>query len=186
MRYRSEQKPVNPLSKYLSTGQAAIEFEQSTLKAAQIVLSAMLKEFRAAGKSGRELSQIMDEEIEAAVNSYELPTIQRDLLRLELDLYKREGDSPAAATTQSTHEAGEPSTTAKPVTGATGGGDGTRAAFITPILEKKGWSILDWANNSGVDFHTANDYLRGSTKPYASTRKKLADSLGVTVDELPK
>jgi len=62
-----------------------------------------------------------------------------------------------------------------------------RARFVMPILEKNGWSILDWANESDVDFHTANDYLKGTTKrPYRSTRKKLADSLGVMVEALPK
>jgi hypothetical protein len=60
-----------------------------------------------------------------------------------------------------------------------------RAAFVMPILEKKGWSILDWANKSDVDFHTANDYLKGRTNPYRSTRKELAASLGVDVDKLP-
>jgi hypothetical protein len=29
-----------------------------------------------------------------------------------------------------------------------------RQAFVTPILTEKGWSILDWATNSRVDFHT--------------------------------
>jgi hypothetical protein len=61
-----------------------------------------------------------------------------------------------------------------------------RESFVIPILNQKGWSILDWASHSEVDFHTANDYLRGKTKPYKSTRKKLADSLGVKVEELPK
>jgi hypothetical protein len=60
-----------------------------------------------------------------------------------------------------------------------------RQAFVERILTEKGWSILDWADNSGVDFHTANDYLKGTTKPYRSTRKKLADSLGVAVADLP-
>jgi hypothetical protein len=36
-----------------------------------------------------------------------------------------------------------------------------------------------------VDFHTANDYLKGKTNSYKSTRKKLADALGVPVEELP-
>lgn len=61
-----------------------------------------------------------------------------------------------------------------------------RKAFVLRILDKKGWSILDWANESGVDFHTANDYVNGKTNPYRSTRKKLADSLGINVDDLPK
>ena len=60
-----------------------------------------------------------------------------------------------------------------------------REAFVMPILTAKGWSIYDWATNAGVDFHTANDYLKGQTKPYPSTRKKLADSLGVDVGVLP-
>src|SRR5258708_2480699 len=63
---------------------------------------------------------------------------------------------------------------------------GARAAFVKPILERKGWSILDWAIESRVDFHTASDYLKGKTKPYPSTRKKLADALGVPVRDLPK
>ena len=61
-----------------------------------------------------------------------------------------------------------------------------RREFVEPILLKKGWSILDWANHSQVDFHTANDYLKGRTDPYPSTRKKLADSLGVPVPDFPK
>src|SRR5262245_27495831 len=48
-----------------------------------------------------------------------------------------------------------------------------RQVFVQAILTEKGWSILDWANNSKVDFHTANDYLKGITNPYNSTRKKL-------------
>jgi len=60
-----------------------------------------------------------------------------------------------------------------------------REAFVRPRLESMGWSILDWAKNSGVDFHTANDYFKGETKPYPSTRKKLADSLGITAKDLP-
>lgn len=69
---------------------------------------------------------------------------------------------------------------------ANGGGDGARAAVIAPILKKKGWSILDWAKNSAVDFHTANDFLKDKTNAYRSTRKKLAESLGVSVEDLPK
>lgn len=61
-----------------------------------------------------------------------------------------------------------------------------RKSFVMPILQTKGWSVHDWAINSGVDFHTANDYLNGKTKPYSSTRKKLAESLGIEVQDLPK
>jgi len=62
----------------------------------------------------------------------------------------------------------------------------SRKDFVIPILEQKGWSILDWAGESGLDFHTANDYLKGTTKPYRSTRVKLAKALGVDVEVLPR
>lgn len=63
---------------------------------------------------------------------------------------------------------------------------GARAAFVKPKLDSKGWSVLDWANECGVDFHTASDFLKDKTNPYRSTRKKLAEGLGVAVEELPK
>jgi hypothetical protein len=60
-----------------------------------------------------------------------------------------------------------------------------RKSFVMPILEKKGWSVLEWATHSEVDFHTADNYLKDKTKSYKSTRTKLAKSLGVDVQELP-
>ncbi len=69
---------------------------------------------------------------------------------------------------------------------ATKVGASTRAGFVIPILKKKGWSILDWANESKVDYNTADDYLKGQTNPYRSTRRKLANALGVPVEELPQ
>jgi hypothetical protein len=60
-----------------------------------------------------------------------------------------------------------------------------RRLFVLPILARKGWSILEWADESKVNFNTANHYLTGGTRPYKSTRKKLAESLGVDVDQLP-
>lgn len=61
-----------------------------------------------------------------------------------------------------------------------------RAKFIKPILEQNGFSIHDWAKKAGVDFHTANNYLRGKTRPFPETRKKLADAIGIKVNQLPK
>jgi lambda repressor-like predicted transcriptional regulator len=61
-----------------------------------------------------------------------------------------------------------------------------RKAVILPILNKKGWSNLDWATESGVDYHTVNDYFLGKTTPYRSTRKKLAESLELKPEELPE
>ena len=60
-----------------------------------------------------------------------------------------------------------------------------REAFILPLLENKGWSVLDWANEANVAYHTAADYLSGTTKPYRSSRAKLAKALGLTANQLP-
>ncbi len=62
---------------------------------------------------------------------------------------------------------------------------GARATIVAPILDSKGWSIFEWATNASVDFHTASDYLKGRTKPHPSSRKKLAEALGVKVEDLP-
>lgn len=61
-----------------------------------------------------------------------------------------------------------------------------RKSFVQPILEKKGWSTHQLAVEAELDFHTTNDYLEGKTKPNRSTRKQLAEALGIAVDKLPK
>lgn len=61
-----------------------------------------------------------------------------------------------------------------------------REASINAMLEKKGLSVRQWANDAKVDFHTADNYLKGKTKPYPDTLKKLADALGVDVSKLLK
>lgn len=63
---------------------------------------------------------------------------------------------------------------------------GSREALVLPILEAKGWSVLDWATDAEVAYHTADDYLKGKRRPYRSTIKKLAESLGLTVQQLPR
>lgn len=61
-----------------------------------------------------------------------------------------------------------------------------RRAFVEPLLDEKGWSILDWANEAEVAYHTAADYLAGSTKTYRSSRLKLAKALSVSIQQLPR
>jgi len=58
-------------------------------------------------------------------------------------------------------------------------------ALCRPLLVKAGWSNLDWAREAKVDHKTVDEYLAGKRDPYPSTRKKLADALGVQVDQLP-
>lgn len=62
----------------------------------------------------------------------------------------------------------------------------TRREFVQRILEEKGWSILDWANEASVSHVTAAAYLHGKTTTYRSTRMKLAKALGIPVAQLPK
>ena len=62
----------------------------------------------------------------------------------------------------------QPQSTPKPL---------SRREFVIPLLEAKGWSILDWANEANVSHATALDYLASKTKAYRSTRVKLAKAL---------
>lgn len=62
----------------------------------------------------------------------------------------------------------------------------SRREFVEPLLDAKGWSILDWANEAEISHATAIDYLDKKTKPYRSTRLKLAKALGIDVEQLPK
>lgn len=61
----------------------------------------------------------------------------------------------------------------------------SRRAKLMPILADKGLSVLDWAQHARVDYHTANEYLKGKRNPFASTRKKLAEALGLNPKQLP-
>jgi transcriptional regulator with XRE-family HTH domain len=58
--------------------------------------------------------------------------------------------------------------------------------FVGRILDAKGWSPFELASEARLDHATVIDYLRGKTKPYPSTRLKLAKALGVAVEQLPK
>ncbi len=62
----------------------------------------------------------------------------------------------------------------------------SREEALTPILRQQGLTTHGWALQAGVDFHTADDYLKGKTTPYPNTLKNLADALGITVADMPK
>jgi len=113
----------------------------------------------------RRLSSWMDK----SRPDFERMVERKQLLRRELELSKLRQALKASA---EAHGADKP-------------GD-QRAILVKSLLEKKGFSVHDWASKAGVDFHTADDYLKGKTKPYPATRKKLADALGVEVAKLPR
>ena len=56
---------------------------------------------------------------------------------------------------------------------------------LNALLIEKGYSIHDWAVKASVDFHTADNYLKGKTNPRTSTRAKLARALDISPDKLP-
>jgi lambda repressor-like predicted transcriptional regulator len=62
-----------------------------------------------------------------------------------------------------------------------------RLLVVDPILETKGWSLLDWSKKAGVDYHTVQDYLNGKTKALrAENRRAMAEALGIPLGQLPK
>lgn len=86
--------------------------------------------------------------------------------------------SPVQNNGKTTQKVGSKSTTAT--------ASNERESVVLRILDNNGWSIHRLAVEATVDFHTVNDYLKGRTRPNRSTRKQLADALGIAVDELPK
>jgi lambda repressor-like predicted transcriptional regulator len=61
-----------------------------------------------------------------------------------------------------------------------------RRAFVEPLLREKGWSAFQWSLEAEVAPHTVVDYLAGITKPYRKSRVKLANALGIPVNQLPE
>jgi lambda repressor-like predicted transcriptional regulator len=60
-----------------------------------------------------------------------------------------------------------------------------RKAFVEPILRQKGWSLLDFSGKAIVDYKTITHFLEGG-KSYNDTRLKIANALGISVDQLPE
>jgi hypothetical protein len=81
----------------------------------------------------------------------------------------------------------EPPPAAEPVTEASRIAEAAarREAVVRPILTNNGWTVSEWALRAGVDFHTADDYLKGRTKLQPSKRKQLAEVLGLKAEQLP-
>ena len=61
-----------------------------------------------------------------------------------------------------------------------------RRAYVQPLLDKRGWSVPEWAEKAKVSRHTAQSYLDADRKTYHYNRRKLSDALGVSFDEFPK
>lgn len=52
------------------------------------------------------------------------------------------------------------------------------------LREGRGWSLVDEEDRSGVHRNTINGFEMGKRKPRPSTLRKLAESLGVDVEDL--
>jgi hypothetical protein len=62
----------------------------------------------------------------------------------------------------------------------------TRKRFVQPLLDKKGWSVPEWAEKAKVTRHTAKSYLEANRKTTHYNIKKLAEALGVSFEQFPK
>jgi ribosome-binding protein aMBF1 (putative translation factor) len=61
-----------------------------------------------------------------------------------------------------------------------------RQSIVMPILEGKGWSQVQFAQHARVDYNTVRAFLKGEGKPHASTRKQMADALGIPLAKFPR
>jgi lambda repressor-like predicted transcriptional regulator len=61
-----------------------------------------------------------------------------------------------------------------------------RKSFVQPLLDEKGWSLAQWAEEAKVSRHTAKSYVEGKRKTYHSNMKQLAEALGVSFQKFPK
>ena len=87
-RYRSEPNPGGvSFTEYMTRGQAAIELDELRMKISLSVLRVAIDEFKAVGKSGKEIRQIMVDELIVAKHCYELTPIQQHAIWWELGLY---------------------------------------------------------------------------------------------------
>jgi hypothetical protein len=57
---------------------------------------------------------------------------------------------------------------------------------VDQLLKDRGWSTLQCAQEAKVDWHTADNYLKGITTPTRDTRLQLAKALNLSVNELPQ
>ena len=60
-----------------------------------------------------------------------------------------------------------------------------RTEFVRRILVQKGMTLSGLAAEAGLDPKTIRNYVDGKSKSYPHTRKRIADALGVDVQDLP-
>jgi transcriptional regulator with XRE-family HTH domain len=61
-----------------------------------------------------------------------------------------------------------------------------RKAFLDKRLKTKGFSLRVWATQAGVALSTVGCYRSGKTNPHPSTLWKLAQALGISIEEMPR
>jgi DNA-binding NarL/FixJ family response regulator len=69
-----------------------------------------------------------------------------------------------------------PTTETKPLT----------VEVLDQLLKAKGWAKNFWATQAEVDFNTIKNYMNRKTKKLnPSSRKKMADAIGIPLEQLP-
>jgi hypothetical protein len=97
IRYRAKASGDVGFMEYLATGNALIDFTESRMKAARVVLRVEAEEYGKLGMPDRDFREIMRTKIEEFVYSLEFSALQRDALEAEF-LWSTERERPAVPT----------------------------------------------------------------------------------------
>jgi hypothetical protein len=95
IRYRAEASGDVRFMEYLATGNAFIDFTESRMKAARVVLRVEAEEYGKLGMPDHDFREIMRTKIEEFVYSLEFSALQRDALEAEF-LWSTERERPAS------------------------------------------------------------------------------------------
>ena len=196
-RYYSELDRAESFSTYLATGRAAIEWAKAKVQAALRVLTVVRDEFRAAGCSRRELLQIMEDELDDAASSLELPTFQRNLVWQELRLDRDPEIADISSPVGNPSKADTPTARPKPMPAE--GKDAltrqpfsNRASWLKERLQERSWNKHDLSRHGygGPDHKTVQKILDG-LPVREDVLHKVADALAkrkrtVTVLDIPQ
>jgi hypothetical protein len=175
VRYRSERKSRMTLGDYCEIGPAAIEWSDAKMQSALAVLVVMRDEFIAAGRSRRELLEIMEDEAEGAAHSLELTKLQRNVVWQELGLYRHDSQVEAGHPPKTTHAGKSRETDERR--------GGPRRDFMAPFLTKDTLSGI--ATRSDVGHASLHRWINGKSNLHPSSLSKLAKHLNVASSVIP-
>ena len=152
--------PDSDFYTYSDSGSAGLEWHRAKLEGARSVVRVIAREYAQAGITGRQLSSIRGEEVESAVTSLELGSADKNVLSLDFDL---------AAQAEANLKIKE-----------------VLFSDVQAAMSKRGWSNVRLAQEAKVDYKTVKDYLEGTRKATAATRRLIAIALDLPDQGMPE